>query len=42
MKRISALGMVREKKVMISEDLKTLYVLMYFPVQNNYYMIDVL
>ena len=34
--------MVREKKVMISEDLKTLYVLMYFPVQNNYYMIDVL
>jgi len=33
--------MVREKKVMISEDLKTLYVLMYFPVQNNYYMIDV-
>ena len=34
--------MVREKKVMISEDSTTLYVLMYFPVQNNYYMVDAL
>ena len=34
--------MVREKKVMISDDSTTLYVLMYFPVQNNYYMVDAL
>ena len=34
--------MVREKKVIISEDSTTLYVLMYFPVQNNYYMVDAL